>query len=121
MQYMLLIYSAEDAWENLSDDERNALYAEYREFGNSLRERNAFIAGDELQSTSTATTVRVRDGESLVSDGPFAETKETLGGYYLVEAESLDEAIQYAARIPSARHGAVEVRPVVMRTAEVSA
>jgi hypothetical protein len=121
MQYMLLIYSSEDAWESLSEDDRDALYAEYGQFGADLRARNAFVAGDELQATSTATTVRVRDGESLISDGPFAETKETLGGYYLIEADSLDEAIQWASRIPSARHGAVEVRPVVMRTAEVSA
>jgi hypothetical protein len=120
MQYMLLIYSSEDAWERLSEDERSALYAEYGQLGRDLRERNAFVSGDELESTSTATTVRVRDGEPLISDGPFAETKETLGGYYLIEAESLDEALQWAARIPSARHGAVEVRPIVMRTAEVS-
>jgi hypothetical protein len=118
---MLLIYSSEDAWESLGEEERNALYAEYGRLSTDLRAQNAYVAGDELQPTSTATTVRVRDGESLVSDGPFAETKEALGGYYLIEAESLDEAIQWASRIPSARHGAIEVRPVVMRTAEVSA
>lgn len=121
MHYMLLIYSAPEAWQNLSEDERNALYAEYGRLSSDLRERGAYVAGDELQATDTATTVRVRDGETLISDGPFAETKERLGGYYLIEAESLDEALAWAARIPSARHGSVEVRPVVMHTAEVSA
>ncbi len=119
MQYMLLIYSSEDAWESYGEDERNAMYAEYGKLSRDLREQNAFVAGDELEPSSTATTVRVRDGEPLISDGPFAETKETLGGYYLIEAESLDEALKWAARIPSAKHGAVEVRPIVMRTAEV--
>ncbi len=120
MQYMLLIYSPPGAWESLSEDERNALYAEYGRLGEDLREQGALVSADELQPTTTATTVRVRDGETLISDGPFAETKEALGGYFLIEAESLDEALRWAERIPSARHGAVEVRPVVMRGVEVS-
>jgi hypothetical protein len=121
VQYMLLIYSSEEAWESLGDEEKSAIYAEYGKFGEDLRAKGAFVAADQLQDVDTATTVRVRDGESLISDGPFAETKEALGGYYLIEAESLDEAIEWASRIPTAKHGAVEVRPIVMRTAEVSA
>jgi hypothetical protein len=115
MQYMLLIYSSEDAWEGLGEDARNAMYAEYGQFGRDLRERNAFVSGDELEPTSTATTVRVRDGEPLISDGPFAETKETLGGYYLLECDSLDDAVDLAAKIPGAQYGSIEVRPVVER------
>ena len=121
MQYMLLIYSAEDQWESLSDDQRNSLYEEYFQLSRDLRERDALVNANELQPAATATTVTVRGGDKVVSDGPFAETKEALGGYYLIDVESLDEAIEWAARIPSARHGTVEVRPVVMREAEVSA
>ena len=87
-------------------------FAEYGAFSDYVRERGAFQAGDALQSTATATTVRVRDGQTLATDGPFAETKEALGGFYLVEAADLDEAIAYAARIPGAKHGCVEIRPV---------
>jgi len=121
MQYLLLIYSEPGRWESLSDDERSAMYAEYGRLSQELRERNAYVDGSELQEASTATTVRVREGEATITDGPFAETKEALGGYYLIEADSLDEAIEWAGKIPSARHGAVEIRPVVMREAEVSA
>ena len=119
MQYLLLIYGTEGQWESRSDDEREAIYQEYYSLSNDLREQNKLVSANELQPTSTATTVRVRDAESLVTDGPFAETKEALGGYYLIEAESLDEALEWAARIPSAREGAIEVRPIVMRHAEV--
>ncbi len=121
MQYMLLIYSAEDAWDGLSDDARNAMYAEYGAFSQALRDAGAHIAGDELQPTSAATTVSVRDGETIVHDGPFSETKESLGGYYLIDVESPEEAAAWAARVPSARHGSIEVRPVVMRSAPVGA
>jgi hypothetical protein len=119
LQYMLLIYSPEGHWASLGEDERNALYEEYFALSRDLRERDAMVSAHELQPTSTATTVSVRDGETLVTDGPFAETKEALGGYYLIEADSLDEAIEWAVRIPSARHGRVEVRPVVVEHAEV--
>ena len=112
MQYLLLIYADEAIWETLSDDERRAIYGEYSQLNNDLRERGKFVGGDELQPVATATTVRLRDGNTLVSDGPFAETKEALGGYYLIEADSLDEAIEWAARIPSARQGTIEIRPV---------
>jgi hypothetical protein len=121
VQYMLLIYSDEQHRESIPEEERNALYAEYGQFTNDLREQGKLVSADELQPTSTATSVRVRDDDTLVTDGPFADTKEVLGGYYLIDAESLDEAIEWAARIPAARHGAVEVRPVVMRGAEVEA
>jgi hypothetical protein len=120
MQYMLLIYGDPSGWENVSEDDRNAMYAAYGAFTKDLQDKGAMIAGDELQPTTAATTVRVRNDETLVTDGPFAETKEQLGGYYLIEAETIDEAIQWAARIPSARNGSIEVRPVVMHTAEVA-
>jgi hypothetical protein len=112
VQYMLLIYSEEGAWESSSEDDREAMYAEYRKLSEDLRASGAMVAGDELQSVKTAKTVTVQNGDRLVTDGPFAETKETLGGYYLIEADSEDKALEWAARIPSARHGKVEVRPV---------
>ena len=120
MQYMLLIYGSEESWAALSDDERNTMYEEYFALSRDLRGQGKLISSHELQPTETATTVVVRDGDTLVTDGPFAETKEVLGGYYLIAADSLDEAIEWAARIPSARTGKVEVRPVVMEHAEVA-
>ena len=120
MHYMLLIYGDESRWASLSDDETKAIYEEYYALSRELRERGALVSSHELQPTSTATTVRVEDGETIVTDGPFAETKEALGGYYIVEADSLDEAIEWAAKIPSARDGLIEVRPCVMEHAEVS-
>ena len=120
MQYLLLIYGAEGAWESRSEDERQAMYQEYSALSNDLREQGKLISANELQPTETATTIGVRDGETVVTDGPFAETKEALGGYYLIEADSLDEALEWAARIPSARDGSIEVRPVVMREVEVA-
>jgi len=120
VQYLLLIYGAEGAWESRSEEDRQAMYQQYSALTNDLREQGKLISANELQSTETATTVSVRDGETVVTDGPFAETKEALGGYYLIEADSLDEALEWAARIPSARDGAVEVRPVVMREVEVA-
>ena len=113
MQYMLLIYGDEAGWEQASEEQRQAMYAEYGALSHDLRERGQMVAGDELAPAATATTVRVRDGQALVTDGPFAETKETLGGYYLVDCESLDEAMEIAGRIPSARYGSIEVRPVI--------
>jgi hypothetical protein len=113
MQYMLLIYGDEAASAGMTDAERGALFGEYGAYTQGLRDSGAFVAGDPLQPTSAATTVQVRDGEQLVTDGPFAETKEQLGGYYIVEAESLDEAIELASKIPSARFGSIEVRPIM--------
>ena len=114
MQYMCLIYDNERVWQGMSDDEKNAVYGEYGAFTKSIQESGNMVAGDALQPTSTATTVRVRDGETLMTDGPFAETKEQLGGYYLIEAKDADEALAIAARIPSAKYGSIEVRPVVV-------
>jgi hypothetical protein len=119
MQYMLLIYNDEAAWENVSREEGEKITGEYFAYTNELREAGAFVAGDPLQPTRTATTVRVRDDEQLVTDGPFAETKEQLGGYYIIEAESLDEAIEWAAKIPGSRSGSIEVRPIMEMPAEV--
>jgi hypothetical protein len=120
-QYMLLIHSPEGYWDALSDEERNATYDEYFAFSRELQDQGRYIAGQELQPVATAASVRVRDGATLVTDDPYLETKEALGGYYLIEADSLDEAATWAAKIPSARYGVVEVRPVVMREAEVGA
>ena len=113
MQYLLLIHDEEDVWENLPEEQRNEIYGRYMAYTNELRESGALVGANQLQPTSTATTVRVRDGEQVVTDGPFAETKEQLGGYYLIEADSLDDALDWAAKIPSARIGSIEVRPVV--------
>jgi hypothetical protein len=114
MQYMLQIYSTEamDEFEKLSEEERNAITGEYM----AIMQAAGVTGGAQLQPTSTATTVRVQDGRTLTTDGPFIETKEALGGYYLLEAGDLDAAIELASRIPAARlGGAIEVRPVVER------
>jgi hypothetical protein len=113
MQYLLLIYSDEAIWESLSEDERQAVRHEYSRLTSDLRAQEKLVGGDELRPVATATSVQVRNGDTIVSDGPFAETKEALGGYYLVEADSLDEAIEWAARIPAARGGTIEIRPIV--------
>jgi hypothetical protein len=114
MQYLLLIHDDETA------DNGDRL-PEYMAYTEELRESGSLVGANQLQPSDTATTVRVRGGETLVTDGPFIETKESLGGYYLVEAGSLDEAIEWAAKIPSARTGHIEVRPIVMREIQVSA
>jgi hypothetical protein len=114
MQYMLLIYGDESAWQGRSDAERDQVIQSYGAFTQELQQAGAMVAGDALQPTQTATTVRVHDGETLTTDGPFAETKEQLGGYYLIEADSLDDAIEWAAKVPAVREGSVEVRPVMV-------
>ena len=121
MKYLLMIYGDERGFDQMSDDERKAVYEEYDAFANELAAKGQMVGGHELQSTSSATTVRIRDGERLVTDGPFAETKEQLGGYYLVEAADVDEAIEIASRIPGAQYGTIEVRPVQPVEAEVPA
>jgi hypothetical protein len=113
MQYMLLIYNDPHGWESMSDAERGEVFNAYGTFTAELQASGKMVAGDALQATDTATSVRVRDGETLTTDGPFAETKEVLGGYYLVDVETLDEALDWAAKIPGAAHGTIEVRPVV--------
>ena len=117
MQYLLLIYDEESIWESMAEEERNRLYGEYMAFTQELKDAGAYVTADQLQPTAAATSVRIRDDEPLVTDGPFAETKEQLGGFYLIEVDSLDEAIEWAAKIPSARVGTIEVRPVVQVTA----
>jgi hypothetical protein len=112
MQYMCLIYTDEASWQTRSEEEQNKIGADYFAFTKSIQDSGNHVAGDALQPTSTATTVRVRDGEMLVTDGPFAETKEQLAGFYLIEATDLNDAIQVASKIPPAREGSIEVRPV---------
>jgi hypothetical protein len=114
MQYILLIYENEAARKNATPASQDAMMKEYGEFTAGIVKSGNMRAGDALQPSSTATTVRVREGKILKTDGPYAETKEQLGGYYLVEAKDLDEAIAIAARIPAARVGSIEVRPVVV-------
>lgn len=112
MQYVALIYDDEKSWLSLSDEERSAAYARYFQLSQDLQEAEAARGGAELQPTDSATTVRQRDGRTLVTDGPYAEAKEALGGFFVFEAASMDEAIEWASRIPAAETGAVEVRPV---------
>jgi hypothetical protein len=114
MQYLLMIYRNEAELGKLGAAERQQMMADYGAFTKSIVESGHFKAGDGLQPTTTATTVRVRDGKMLTTDGPFAETREQLGGYYLVEAKDLDAALGIAARIPGAKTGSVEVRPIMI-------
>ncbi len=112
MKYALLIYDVPSAWEGLSGQESNAIMGEYL----AVAQAPGVIGGEQLHPVETATTVRVKDGDTLTTDGPFADTKEFLGGFYLLEADDLDAAIEVASRIPAARMGgSVEIRPVVER------
>jgi hypothetical protein len=115
MQYLLLIYHSEAEWAKLTSAEQGPIYQEYIQLVQQLSETGKYRGGNALKPTGLATTVRVRDAKRLVTDGPFAETKEQLGGYFLVDANDLDEAITIAGRIPGARYGSIEVRPVVVR------
>lgn len=115
MQYLLLIYGAEKLWERYTEPEKQQIYKGYRDLIQDLQKNANYLGGNELQPIATATTIQVRNGKKAITDGPFAETKEQLGGYILVEAKSLDEALAIAARIPSAESGSIEVRPVVMK------
>jgi hypothetical protein len=114
MQYLLLIYRNEAELGRMTADDRKKMTAEYGTFTQSIIQSGHFKAGDGLQPTTTATSVRVRDGKIMTTDGPFAETREQLGGYYLVEAKDLDTALGLAARIPGAKTGTIEVRPVMI-------
>jgi len=113
MQYLCLIYADENNQASMSDQDRGAYMKAYFDFTQAIIQSGNFKAGEALHPVSTATSVRVRDGKVLHTDGPFAETKEALGGFYLVEAADLDEAIAIAARIPTAKHGTIEVRPIM--------
>ena len=113
MQYLLLIYGNEEAFGKMSKAEQEGILKEYGEYTKSIAQSGHYRGGNELADISTATTVRVRDTKKLVTDGPFAETKEQLGGYYLIEAKDLNEAISVASRIPSVKTGTIEVRPIM--------
>jgi hypothetical protein len=113
MRYLLLIYDNEQTWANMSQEESQAIMGDYFGYSEEVFGAGVAKAGDALQPTSAATTVRVRDGQTVTTDGPFAETKEQLGGYYLIDVPDLDEAIKWAAKIPSSRIGSIEVRPVL--------
>jgi hypothetical protein len=112
MRYMLRICTDENAIGALSPEEGSAMLAEYGVFGEEMGRRGVLQAGERLRPTADATTVRVRNGEILIADGPFAETKEQVGGYYLVDCKDLDEAIEVASKIPGARQGTIELRPI---------
>ena len=113
MRYMLLIYGNEAAEATQSAEERQAEFAAHMAYAREMREKDVMEAGDPLLPTSAATTVRVRDGKVLTTHGPFAETAEQLGGYYIISCENLDQALEWAARNPSARTGTIEIRPIV--------
>jgi hypothetical protein len=120
MKYLCLIYENEKSWENASPAEGEAIMNEYFRFTADIQKKGKYIAGEALQPTQTATTVRVRNGKVSTTDGPFAETTEQLGGFYLIEANDLNDAIQVAAKIPAVRSGSIEVRPVVDFSAEIA-
>jgi hypothetical protein len=113
VQYLLLIYDDEKGWDSISEQDRKTIMDAYNHYTDEVEKAGVSRAGEALQPTASATTVRVRNGETLLTDGPFAETKEQLGGFYLVECDTLDEAIEWAAKIPSAASGSIEVRPVM--------
>jgi hypothetical protein len=113
MRYALLIYASEQDWASQTEEESQAVNQEYMAFTKDIVDRGQMAGGEALQPTATATTVRVRDGETLTTDGPFAETKDQLGGFYLVDCKDLDEAIEVAARIPDVRRGSIEIRPIM--------
>ena len=114
MKFLLTIYADESGWTEASPADVQRIMEAYGAFGQAAQDAGVLLGGEGLQPTSTATTVRVRDGETLTTDGPFAETREQLGGYYLLDCKDLDEAIGWAAKIPGAQSGSVEVRPVMI-------
>lgn len=116
MQYLLMIYEAEEIWESKTDEEKGAVLAVHRQLNEKMDADGVAHSGEPLQPTSTAVCIRRRNGDTQVSDGPFAETKEQLAGFYLVDVESLDQAMEYAAMIPTAEFGTIEVRPVANYT-----
>ena len=113
MRYLCLIYADEAIQERMTEEERSAMFGAYGAFTEDLEKAGSMLGGEALQATSTATTVQVRNGNTITIDGPFAETKEQLGGFYMIEAKDLDEAIAWAAKIPSAATGSIEVRPIM--------
>ena len=112
MKYLLLIYTSEAEAAKRTPEQQEANMGEYFGYTQALQESGSMVGGEALQPIATATSVRVRDGQTITSDGPFAETKEQLGGYYMVDVDNLDDAIKWAAKIPGARDGTIEVRPI---------
>lgn len=113
MQYLLLLYEDEKAWDSIPEAEQNKIFGEYTEFTQDIGKSGHMRAGEALQPVRTATTLRLRDGKVSTTDGPFAETREQLGGFYVIEAKDLDEASKIAARIPCAKSGCIEIRPIM--------
>ena len=113
MRYALLIYASEQDWANQSEEQAQTQFQDYMAFTKDIVDRGIMQSGEALQATATATTVRVRNGETLSTDGPFAETKEQFGGFYIIEAATEDQAVDVAARLPGSKWGTVEVRPVM--------
>ena len=113
MKYLLLIYENEGNFATVSEEDGNRIFAEYMDYTRGIKKAGNYIGGEALQPVATATTVRQRNGKTLTTDGPFAETKEQLGGYYLVDAKDLDEAIKLAGGIPAVRTGSIAVRPIM--------
>lgn len=116
-----MIYHNEAEWDAITEGERQKIYGEYGQLRQDLIDKGQYLGGSQLHSVTTASTVRVRDGKSMITDGPFAETHEQLGGYFLIEVDDLDQANAVAARIPSAKTGSIEVRPLVEQRANASA
>jgi hypothetical protein len=113
MRYLMLIYSDETGMDQVTEAEWAETMAAYNAFTDEVRQKGLLLGGEALHPTRTATTVRVRNGETMTTDGPFAETKEALGGYYMLNCKDLDEALEYAAKIPGAKVGSIEVRPIM--------
>jgi len=113
MQYVLLLYADEGAWSSLDEEAQGATMAEHEAATDAMKAQGAYVGGEALELSESAATIRIRDGEELITDGPFVEAKEMLGGFYLVECASREEALRWAARLPEARIGGVEVRPVL--------
>jgi hypothetical protein len=113
MQFLLLIHVQESGWDTLTPEQQGDAMQEYGKFHQDIQEKRQLISGNRLTPSARGTTVRVREGKRLVTDGPFAESKEQIGGYYLIEAKDLDEAIAIAAKCPGSHHGSVEVRPIM--------
>ena len=112
MQYIVLIYGSEKGWGSMSRPDVEQMYAEYKKYSEELAKAGVMRGGSELKPTTTATTVRVRNGKRQVTDGPFSETKEQLGGYYLIDVPNLEAALDWAAKVPSAQEGSIEIRPL---------
>jgi hypothetical protein len=113
MKYLLLLFGDESSWESASEEDLGAEMAAYEEYERELTDAKVYVAGEGLQPTSTATTMRIVDGERVLTDGPFAETKEQLGGFYVLDCKDLNEALDWAERCPASKDGSIEVRPVM--------